>query len=58
MVKKLPSLSIFFPFYNEEANIAAQVEEALKSLLNLPKSGKLFWLMTARRIRQAKLPKN
>ena len=30
MVKKLPSLSIFFPFYNEEANIAAQTEDALK----------------------------
>ncbi len=30
MVKKLPSLSIFFPFYNEEANIAAQAKDALK----------------------------
>jgi len=30
MVKKLPSLSIFFPFYNEEANIVAQTKEALK----------------------------
>ncbi|MBP8591216.1 glycosyltransferase family 2 protein [Candidatus Shapirobacteria bacterium] len=30
MAKKLSSLSIFFPFYNEEANIAAQTREALK----------------------------
>lgn len=28
--KRLKQLSVFFPFYNEEANIAAQTQEALK----------------------------
>ena len=28
--KKLPELSVFFPFYNEEANIEAQTKDALK----------------------------
>ena len=28
--KKLPELSVFFPFYNEEANIEAQAEDALE----------------------------
>ena len=29
-LKKLPELSVFFPFYNEEANIEAQAKDALK----------------------------
>ena len=30
MIKKLKELSVFFPFYNEEVNIAGQTEDALK----------------------------
>ena len=32
MTKKLHELSVFFPFYNEEANIEAQTKAALKTI--------------------------
>ena len=34
-LKKLPELSVFFPFYNEEDNIEAQTKDALKTIPQL-----------------------
>lgn len=49
-MNKLPELSIFFPFWNEEDNVERVVRGAIPIAKKLQKNGKLLWLMMDHRI--------